>query len=181
MRPWAYSQREDSSESHLSSLHRLQKHQKETCGESLSCWDEQKSTAGSFIHKQKAAAPASQWVCLRLCFQVWNLVKSDLYIITRWIWGEGNVFRLYVPCFIVLKRIILRFPGGSGDKGPPANAGDACLSPDPGRSQWLPGGSDGTASACSAADPGSIPGSGRSSGEGYGNLLQYSCLENSMD
>ena len=29
--------------------------------------------------------------------------------------------------------------------------------------------------------PGSIPGSGRSSGEGNGNLLQYSCLENSMD
>ena len=30
-------------------------------------------------------------------------------------------------------------------------------------------------------DPGSIPGSGRSPGEGHGNLLQYSCLENSMD
>ena len=30
-------------------------------------------------------------------------------------------------------------------------------------------------------DPGSIPGSGRSSGEGNGNPLQYSCLENSMD
>ena len=34
--------------------------------------------------------------------------------------------------------------------------------------------------ACSAGDPGSIPGSGRSLGEGNGNLLQYSCLENSM-
>ena len=32
-----------------------------------------------------------------------------------------------------------------------------------------------------AADPGSIPGSGRSSGEGNDNPLQYSCLENSMD
>ena len=30
-------------------------------------------------------------------------------------------------------------------------------------------------------DTGSIPGSGRSSGEGNGNPLQYSCLENSMD
>ena len=37
------------------------------------------------------------------------------------------------------------------------------------------------ASACSMGDPGSIPGSGRSPGEGNGNPLQYSCLENSMD
>ena len=35
--------------------------------------------------------------------------------------------------------------------------------------------------ACSAGNPGSIPGSGRSPGEGHGNLLQYFCLENSMD
>ena len=45
----------------------------------------------------------------------------------------------------------------------------------------FPGGSDGKASACNVGDPGSIPGSGRSPGEGNGNLLQYSCLENSMD
>ena len=46
---------------------------------------------------------------------------------------------------------------------------------------YRPGGSDGKASACSARDPGPIPGSGRSPGEGNGNLLQYSCLENPMD
>ena len=45
----------------------------------------------------------------------------------------------------------------------------------------FPGGSAGKASAYSAGDPGSIPGSGRSSGEGNGNPLQYSCLENPMD
>ena len=45
----------------------------------------------------------------------------------------------------------------------------------------FPSGSDGKESACSAGDPGSIPGSGRSPGEGKGNPLQYSCLENSMD
>ena len=45
----------------------------------------------------------------------------------------------------------------------------------------FPGGSDGKASACSAGDPGSIPGSGRSPGEGNGNPLQHSCLENPMD
>ena len=45
----------------------------------------------------------------------------------------------------------------------------------------FPGGSDGEESACSAGDPGLIPGLGRSPGEGNGNPLQYSCLENPMD
>ena len=45
----------------------------------------------------------------------------------------------------------------------------------------FPGGSDGTKSACNAGDPGLIPGLGISSGEGNGNPLQYSCLENPMD
>ena len=45
----------------------------------------------------------------------------------------------------------------------------------------FPGGSDGKASAYNARDLGSIPGSGRSPGEGNGNPLQYSCLENPMD
>ena len=45
----------------------------------------------------------------------------------------------------------------------------------------FPGGSDGKASAYNAGDPGLIPGSGRSPGEGNGNPLQYSCLENLMD
>ena len=44
-----------------------------------------------------------------------------------------------------------------------------------------PGGSDGKASAYNAGDPGSIPGSGRSSGEGNGNPVHNSCLENPMD
>ena len=48
------------------------------------------------------------------------------------------------------------FPGGSGGKNPPANAGDA-------------------------RDVGFIPGLGRIPGKGNGNPLQYSCLENSMD
>ena len=42
----------------------------------------------------------------------------------------------------------------------------------------FPGGSDGKESACNAGDSGLIPGSGRSPGEGNGNPLQYSCLEN---
>ena len=42
-------------------------------------------------------------------------------------------------------------------------------------------GSDGKGTACNAGDKGSIPGLGRYPGEGNGNSLQYSCLENSMD
>ena len=45
----------------------------------------------------------------------------------------------------------------------------------------FPGGSEVKASACNAGDLSSIPGSGRSPGEGNGNSLQYSCLENPMD
>ena len=48
------------------------------------------------------------------------------------------------------------FPGGAVVKNPPANAGDS-------------------------GNMGLIPGSGRSPGEGNGNLFQYSFLENSMD
>ena len=47
--------------------------------------------------------------------------------------------------------------------------------------QGFPGGSEVKASACNAGDLDSIPGLGRSPGEGNGNPLQYSCLENPMD
>ena len=45
----------------------------------------------------------------------------------------------------------------------------------------FPGGSDGKESVCNAGDPGLIPGLGKTPGEGTGNPLQYSCLENAMD
>ena len=44
-----------------------------------------------------------------------------------------------------------------------------------------PAGSDGQESACNAGDPGSIPGLGRSPGEGNSNPFQCPCLDNSMD
>ena len=50
-----------------------------------------------------------------------------------------------------------------------------------GTKQHIPGGSDGKESTCNSGSPGSIPGSGRFLGEGNGNPLQYSCLENSTD
>ena len=45
----------------------------------------------------------------------------------------------------------------------------------------FPGGSDCKAPSYNVGDSGPIPGSGRSPGEGNGNPLQYSCLENPMD
>ena len=45
----------------------------------------------------------------------------------------------------------------------------------------FPGSSDSKESAFNAGDPGLNPGSGRAPGEGNGNPLQYSCLENYMD
>ena len=45
----------------------------------------------------------------------------------------------------------------------------------------FPGGSDGKESVCSAGDLGSVLGWGRSPGEGNGNPLQYSCLENPVN
>ena len=47
--------------------------------------------------------------------------------------------------------------------------------------EGFPGGSVGKVSAGNAGGPGSIPGLGRSPGEGHHNPLQYSCLENPMD
>ena len=56
-----------------------------------------------------------------------------------------------------------------------------CIWGKQGGSEGSPGGSDSRESACNAGDPGSIPGSGRSPGEGHSNPLQYSCLESPMD
>ena len=49
------------------------------------------------------------------------------------------------------------------------------------RWKGFPGRSEGKARVCNAGDSGSIPGLGRSPGEGNGSLLQYSCLENPLD
>ena len=66
--------------------------------------------------------------------------------------GDGNVMEKRRQIWVLLK-YCLGFPGDSMVKNPPANAGYA----------------------------GSIPGLGRSPGEGNGNPLQYSCLESIMD
>ena len=64
---------------------------------------------------------------------------------------------------------------------PDKNTGVSCLLFNMLSRLVIAGGSDSKASAYNAGDPGPIPGSGRSSGEGNGNPLQYSCLGNPMD
>ena len=58
---------------------------------------------------------------------------------------------------------------------------NACLASSTDSVLGFPGGSDCKESACNSGAMGLIPGSGRSPGEGNGNPLQYSCLENPMD
>ena len=55
-----------------------------------------------------------------------------------------------------------------------------CLEWDMGLPRWLSG-KESTCNAIDTGDTGSVPGSGRSPGEGNGNPLQYFCLENPMD
>ena len=64
-----------------------------------------------------------------------------------------HIKQIFKKLFIIYYSGLLGFPGASGSKE----------------------------SACKAEDPGSIPGLARSPGEGHGNPLQYSCLENPMD
>ena len=64
---------------------------------------------------------------------------------------ERGSRHLNTICFLIILYIYTRFPGGSAGKE----------------------------SGCSAGDQGSIPGSGRSPGEGHGNLPKDACLENS--
>jgi len=79
----------------------------------------------------------------------------QLVSINRWI--DTNVVYIHIYNGIILShKKEWNFPGGSVAKNPPANAGDT-------------------------GDTGWIPRLGRSPGEGNGNLLQYSCLENPMD
>ena len=74
---------------------------------------------------------------------------------------------------ILIKRLFVDIQFLLRDETPEMSAASKLLG--------FPGGPEGKASACNVGDLGSIPGLGRSPGEGNGNPLQYSCLENPMD
>ena len=109
--------------------------------------------------------------------------------------GEGNGYPLQYSC---LENSITEESGRLQSMGsqrvrhdwacthtyresPPVQYAHLVPCPEP-RILWgFPCGSAGKESVCNAGDPGMIPGSGRSSGEGNGNPLQYSSLANSKD
>ena len=88
------------------------------------------------------------------------------------------LYHFFVRLECITESLCLRFPKQliSSEK----LTHEKCLGQSP-LSRGFPGGSKGKASACNAGDPGFIPGLGSSPGEGHGNPLQYSCLENPMD
>ena len=85
-------------------------------------------------------------------------------------------------------RVVSSDMNHSGCQGPDGGRSGEGLLIEYGVSFWsdanilgFPGGSGSVESTCSAGDLGLIPGSGISPGEGHGNPLQCSCLENPMD
>ena len=85
-----------------------------------------------------------------------SISLTTLSLLTSWASSSFSIFRCYT---VIRLSLILSFS----------------------HLIYFPSSSNGKESACNAGDPGSIPGSGRSPGEGNGNPLQYSCLENPVD
>jgi len=100
-----------------------------------------------------AGGPMDQWLCLNVFFNE-NLVQPFRSVVLKLI----RIRIIWMVCYnrFAGSHLSIGFPGGTVVKNLPANAGDA-------------------------RDTSSIPGLGRSPGEGYGSPLHYSCLENPMD
>ena len=90
--------------------------------------------------------------------------------------GEGTGYPLQYFWASLVAQLVKNLQCRRPRFDPWVGKGKATLS-----SRGFPCGSDSKASACNAGDPGSVPGSGRFPGEGNGNSLQYSCLENPTD
>ena len=87
---------------------------------------------------------------------------------------DTNVLRYKIEIDLQKQKTNLWLPKGKVGKGYIRGLGLIYI-------YYFPSGSDSKESACNSGDPGLIPGLGRSPGEGNGNTLQYSCLENPMD
>ena len=108
------------------------------------------------------------------CCSPWGHKESNT---TEWLNNNNKNIRIsLVLCFGNIYSTLLDFSNFDC-----ANWGSAWIIKIDKLLRGFPGGSDGKESACNAGDPDSIPGPGRSLGEGNGNPLQYSCLENLMD
>ena len=109
-----------------------------------------------------------QWFCL---FHVYQISKNNRLYLFQFISRVfNNILLPFFSCCIQYCLLDVKEPGYQSDIFGLSH------------NYWgFPGGLDGKASASNAGDLGLIPGSGRSPGEGNGNPLQYSCLENSID
>ena len=105
---------------------------------------------------------------------IWSLLSSQAFLCT----ADSPLAVPFFPCWNIPQSFLPQGFCTSPFPGLRESSPFLHLSP---HHSSLPRGSDGKVSACSAGDQGSIPGLGRSPGEGNGNPLQYSCLENSMD
>ena len=135
----------------------------------------QGTKVGSFCHSLCGEHP----LCSRHCFRCWN---ENQWMKKLSEWKPEEIVHNTNAEIIQMR-----------DEGSTDLSGNSIRSPSetrgaPGRSSngsphvlGFPGGSDVKESACSAGDLGSIPESGRSSGERKGNRLQYSCLGNPMN
>ena len=118
-------------------------------------------------NKKKPESMTLQSICLKLGLRLCYRVKID-QITLRKVTFSNRVFvsGLFLLLFLTHLTASKTLVPSSGTEFRPSVVKD------------FPGGSDGKASAYNAV---SIPGSGRSPGEGNGNPLQYSCMENPMD
>ena len=97
-------------------------------------------------------------------------------------WGHKELdMTEHMPCFIYLYMDYLMSHFSYWPSTSPERSSGWSSLQCPSYNLKFPGGLDGKESACNAGDLGLIPRSGRSPGEGNGNPLQYSCLENAMD
>ena len=151
---------------------------------------------GSLISPALAAAAKSLQLCLTLCSPPGSTVPGILQARTlEWVsLSFSNAWKWKVKVKSLIHVRLLAIPWTAAYQVPPSMGfsrqqywsrvplpspllrvmEDKCM-------LGFHGCSDGKESACNAGDSGSISGSGRSLGEGNGNPLQYSCLENSMD
>ena len=123
---------------------------------------------------ERVAMPSSFYILVAYVFYNWRFVPLNLlhlHLNLVWllqlcsmIWNQGactSSFVLFQDCF--------------------GYSGVFCISIQILELLSFPRGSEVKVSACNVGDLGSIPGSGRSPGEGNGDPFQYSCMENSMD
>ena len=115
-----------------------------------------------------------QAVCVPVCFPKGECWEKDQGPVLGFSGGQAPAVLSHRIPTAGMQRVIHCKPGLCMAKGRPCtNALHVHMG--------FPGGSDSKESACNVGDLGSVPGLGRSPGEGNGNPLQHSCLENSKD